>query len=47
MRILFLSGWFPYPPDNDPKPRIYNLLRGLAKHHGVTLLSFARELKRE
>ena len=41
MKILFLSRWFPYPTDNGSKLRIYNLLRGLAKHHDVTLLSFA------
>lgn len=41
MRILFLSGWFPYPPNNGSKLRIYNLLRGLAQHHQITLLAFA------
>lgn len=41
MKILFLSRWFPYPTNNGSKLRIYNLLRGLSKHHDVTLLSFA------
>jgi glycosyltransferase involved in cell wall biosynthesis len=41
MKILFLSRWFPYPPNNGSKLRIYNLLRGLVQHHEVTLLSFA------
>jgi glycosyltransferase involved in cell wall biosynthesis len=41
MRILFLSGWYPYPSNNGSKLRILNLLRGLAQHHSVTLLSFA------
>jgi glycosyltransferase involved in cell wall biosynthesis len=41
MRILFLSGWYPYPPNNGSKLRILSLLRGLAQHHEVTLLSFA------
>ena len=41
MKILFLSRWFPYPTDNGSKLRIYNLLRGLARYHDVTLLSFA------
>lgn len=41
MRILFLSRWFPYPPNNGSKIRIYNLINGLSKHHDVTLLSFA------
>jgi glycosyltransferase involved in cell wall biosynthesis len=41
VKILFLSRWFPYPPNNGSKLRIYNLLRGLAKEHDVTLLSFA------
>ena len=41
MKILFLSRWFPYPTNNGSKLRVYNLLRGLSKHHDVTLLSFA------
>ncbi|OQA20032.1 MAG: GDP-mannose-dependent alpha-(1-2)-phosphatidylinositol mannosyltransferase [Chloroflexi bacterium ADurb.Bin360] len=41
MRILFLSTWFPYPPDNGSKIRVYHLLRALAQRHEVTLLSFA------
>lgn len=41
MKILFLSRWFPYPINNGSKLRIHNLLRGLAKRHDVTLLSFA------
>ena len=43
MRILFLSRWYPWPPDNGSKLRIYNLLQALAKAHEVTLLSFAEE----
>lgn len=39
--ILFLSRWFPYPTNNGSKLRVHNLLRGLAKYHDVTLLSFA------
>lgn len=41
MRVLFLSWWWPYPPDNGSKIRIYNLLRHLAAKHEVMLLSFA------
>ncbi|MEI2689499.1 MAG: glycosyltransferase family 4 protein [Anaerolineae bacterium] len=41
MNILFLSTWFPHPPDNGSKLRVYHLLRGLAERHEVTLLSFA------
>ncbi len=40
MQILFLSKWFPYPTNNGSKLRIYNLLRGLAAQHEVTLISF-------
>lgn len=40
MRILFLSRWFPYPPTNGSRLRIYHLLSGLAAAHEVTLLSF-------
>lgn len=41
MNILFLSAWFPYPPDNGSKIRVYHLLRALARRHELTLLSFA------
>lgn len=40
MNILFLSHWYPYPPDNGSKLRVYNLLRGLSTQHRVTLISF-------
>jgi glycosyltransferase involved in cell wall biosynthesis len=39
-KILFLSGWFPYPPNNGSKLRINHLLHGLANHYAVSLLSF-------
>ena len=41
MKILFLSRWFPLPPNNGSKIRIYNLLQGLSQRHDVTLLSFS------
>lgn len=40
MRILALSRWFPFPPDNGARIRIYNLIRGLARVHQVHLISF-------
>lgn len=40
MHILFLSRWYPWPPSNGSKLRIYHLLRGLAAEHAVTLISF-------
>lgn len=47
MRILFLSNWFPYPPTNGAKIRIYNLIRQLANRHEITLLAFARTISVE
>ena len=41
MRILFLATWFPSPPDNGSKLRVYHLLRALGQAHQVSLLSFA------
>ena len=41
MKILFLSRWYPYPPNNGSKLRINNLLKGLCENHDVSLLSFA------
>ncbi|MGQ9626030.1 MAG: glycosyltransferase family 4 protein [Anaerolineae bacterium] len=43
MRILFISGWFPYPPDNGSKIRAFNLIKGLSRRHEITLLSFVQE----
>ncbi len=41
MRILFLSRWFPYPPTNGSKLRIFNLLKQLSQRHNVGLVTFA------
>jgi len=40
--ILFLTQVLPYPLDAGPKVRAYYVLRYLAQHHDVTLLSFVR-----
>lgn len=41
MRVLFISRWFPYPPDNGAKIRAFNLIKHLSSRHEITLLSFA------
>ncbi len=46
MRILFLSTWFPYPPDNGSKIRVYHLLRALSAKHQVSLVSLAFDTAR-
>lgn len=43
MKILFLSRWYPFPPDNGSKLRIFHLLRELAQVHTVDLVSFTSE----
>jgi glycosyltransferase involved in cell wall biosynthesis len=45
MKILFLSRWFPYPLNNGSKLRVAGLLRGLAKQHEITLVSFTDQPK--
>ena len=40
MKVLFLSRWFPYPPDNGSKIRILNLIKRLSVHNEVHLISF-------
>ena len=40
MKILFLSRWFPYPPDNGSKIRIFNLLKEISNQHEIYLISF-------
>ncbi len=47
MHILFLSRWFPYPPDNGSKIRVWNLLKSLASRHEIDLISFATEAVRQ
>ena len=42
MRILLLTQVLPYPPDSGPKVKTWNLLKCLAPHHAVTLVSFVR-----
>lgn len=42
-RILFLARWFPYPPDNGSRLRIYHLLRQLANSYRVALVSFVEK----
>ncbi len=43
MRILVMSTWFPYPPDNGSKIRAHYLLRALSAIHEVTLVAFGPE----
>ncbi len=43
MHILFLSRWFPYPPDNGSRIRVFNLIKHLALRHRVDLISFASD----
>lgn len=38
-----MSSWFPCPPDNGARLRAFHLLRGLARRHEVSLLTFARQ----
>ena len=45
MRILFLSRWFPYPPDNGSRIRIFHLIKGLAAHHTLDLMPGAADPK--
>ncbi|HID89505.1 MAG TPA: glycosyltransferase [Anaerolineae bacterium] len=42
MKILVVSQWFPYPPDNGARLRTYHLLKHLARRHEIVLLSFTR-----
>jgi glycosyltransferase involved in cell wall biosynthesis len=42
MRVLLLTQVLPYPPDSGPKVKTWNVLKYLAQHHEVTLVSFVR-----
>ena len=41
MRLLVISQFFPYPPINGGRMRVYQLVRGLSSRHGVHLLTFS------
>lgn len=43
MKVLFLSTWFPYPPDNGSRIRVYNLIKELAGRHEVHLVSLLQD----
>lgn len=42
MKILAISTWFPYPPDNGSKARTCNLLRHLGTRHDIDLLAMSQ-----
>jgi polysaccharide biosynthesis protein PslH len=42
MKVLLLTQVLPYPPDSGPKVKTWNVIKYLAKHHDVTLVSFVR-----
>jgi glycosyltransferase involved in cell wall biosynthesis len=39
MKILAISTWFPFPPDNGSRIRTYNLLKWVGERHVVDLLA--------
>lgn len=43
MKMLFISAWFPYPPDNGARVRAYNLIKALSRRHEVFLISLMQE----
>ena len=43
MKLLFISTWFPYPPDNGSRIRAYNLIKALSRKHEVHLVSLLQE----
>lgn len=42
MDVLMLTQVLPYPPDSGPKVKTYHVIKYLAQHHRVTLISFVR-----
>jgi glycosyltransferase involved in cell wall biosynthesis len=43
MNVLLVSRWFPYPPDNGSRIRVFNLIKHLSRNHEIHLVSFAVE----
>jgi len=46
MNILFLTHMLPYPPTDGARIRSFNLLKTLAQHHRVSVVSFIIETTR-
>jgi glycosyltransferase involved in cell wall biosynthesis len=42
LKVLLLTQVLPYPPDSGPKVKTFYVLKYLAQHHEVTLISFVR-----
>jgi glycosyltransferase involved in cell wall biosynthesis len=42
MNILLLTQVLPYPPDSGPKVKTWYVIKYLAQHHDLTLVSFVR-----
>ncbi len=42
MKVLLLTQVLPFPPDSGPKVKTWNVIKYLAQHHQVTLVSFVR-----
>jgi glycosyltransferase involved in cell wall biosynthesis len=42
MKILILTQVLPYPPDSGPKVKTWNVIKYLAQHHELGLVSFVR-----
>jgi sugar transferase (PEP-CTERM/EpsH1 system associated) len=43
MRILFLTHRVPFPPDKGDRIRSYNIIKWLARHHSISLMSVSHE----
>ncbi len=39
-QVVFVSCWYPYPPDNGSKIRVHALLKALASRYRVSLVTF-------
>lgn len=39
LKILYLSSWFPYPPDNGSRARAFHILKQLSRRHTVSVLA--------
>ncbi|MBP6805440.1 MAG: hypothetical protein KA362_15115, partial [Chloroflexi bacterium] len=43
MNLLLLTPQLPYPPHQGTSLRNFHIIRGLADHHAITLLSFLED----
>ena len=46
-KILFLTPFFPFPPKDGWRIRVFNLIKHLSRHYEITVLSFIKRKEKK